>query len=99
MGVLRDDVTLEGPMLSAYCVDPGSSRVHESAAAAGERVLFSSLVRNGSPYTVYEEKQLTRSGLRPAVDVAEGGSSHIIQAELPGVRKEDINVEIGDNER
>jgi len=40
MGVLRDDVTLEGPMLSAYCVDPGSSRAHESAAAAGGSILI-----------------------------------------------------------
>ena len=42
---------------------------------------------------------LTRSGLRPAVDVAEEGSSYVIEAELPGVRKEDINVEIGNNGR
>ena len=39
------------------------------------------------------------NGLRPAVDVAEEGNSYIIEAELPGVRKEDINVEIGDNGR
>lgn len=25
----------EGPTLSAYCVDPGPSRAHESAAVAG----------------------------------------------------------------
>ncbi|KAF9643920.1 HSP20-like chaperone [Thelephora ganbajun] len=42
---------------------------------------------------------LAQSGLRPAVDVAEEGNSYIIEAELPGVRKEDINVEIGDNGR
>ena len=42
---------------------------------------------------------LARSGLRPAVDVAEEGNSYIIEAELPGVRKEDINVEIGNNGR
>ena len=42
---------------------------------------------------------LARDGLRPAVDVAEEGNSYIIEAELPGVRKGDINVEIGDNGR
>ena len=42
---------------------------------------------------------LARSGLRPAVDVAEEGNSYVIEAELPGVRKEDINVEIGNNGR
>ncbi|KAF9783444.1 HSP20-like chaperone [Thelephora terrestris] len=42
---------------------------------------------------------LAQSGLRPAVDVAEEGNSYIIEAELPGVRKEDINVEIGENGR
>jgi len=36
----RIDVTLEDPMLSAYCVDPGSSHAHESAAAAGGRVYY-----------------------------------------------------------
>jgi HSP20 family protein len=40
-----------------------------------------------------------RSGINPAVDVAEEGNSYFIEAELPGVRKEDINVEIGDNGR
>jgi len=42
---------------------------------------------------------LARSGLRPAVDVAEEGNSYVIEAELPGVRKEDINVEIGNSGR
>ena len=42
---------------------------------------------------------LARNGLRPVVDVAEEGNSYIIEAELPGVRKGDINVEIGDNGR
>ena len=42
---------------------------------------------------------LARNGLRPAVDVAEEGNSYIIEAELPGVRKEDLDVQIGDNGR
>ena len=42
---------------------------------------------------------MAQSGLRPAVDVAEEGNSYIIEAELPGVQKEDANVEIGDNGR
>ena len=55
----------------------------------------------GRGHSVFEDPffGLARSGLRPAVDVAEEGNSYVIEAELPGVRKEDINVEIGDNGR
>lgn len=56
---------------------------------------------NGRGHSVFDDPffGLARSGLRPAVDVAEEGNSYIIEAELPGVRREDINVEIGDNGR
>ena len=56
---------------------------------------------NARGHSVFDDPflGLARSGLRPAVDVAEEGNSYIIEAELPGVRKEDINVEIGDNGR
>lgn len=56
---------------------------------------------NGRGRSVFDDPffGLAQSGLRPAVDVAEEGNSFIIEAELPGVRKEDINVEIGDNGR
>lgn len=55
----------------------------------------------GRGHSVFDDPffGLARSGLRPAIDVAEEGNSFIIEAELPGVRKEDINVEIGDNGR
>jgi HSP20 family molecular chaperone IbpA len=35
----------------------------------------------------------------PAVDVSEDGNRYIIEAELPGVKKEDIQVHIGDSGR
>ena len=55
----------------------------------------------GRGHSVFDDPffGLARSGLRPAVDVAEEGNSYVIEAELPGVRKEDINVEIGENGR
>ncbi|KAJ3716922.1 HSP20-like chaperone [Lentinula raphanica] len=34
---------------------------------------------------------------RPAVDVSEEGNKYIIEAELPGVPKEDVDVRIGDH--
>jgi len=37
--------------------------------------------------------------LRPAVDVTEHGNKYIIEAELPGVRKDDIQVRINDGGR
>ena len=55
----------------------------------------------GRGHSVFDDPffGLARNGLRPAVDVAEEGNSYIIEAELPGVRKEDITVEVGDNGR
>ncbi|THV05323.1 HSP20-like chaperone [Dendrothele bispora CBS 962.96] len=41
----------------------------------------------------------TMSGLRPAVDVSEEGNKYIVEAELPGVRKENVEVKIGDDGR
>ncbi|CAL1713255.1 unnamed protein product [Somion occarium] len=37
--------------------------------------------------------------LRPAVDVTEEGNKYIIEAELPGVKKEDVEVRVGDGGR
>ena len=56
---------------------------------------------NARGHSVFDDPffGMARSGLRPAVDVAEEGNSYIIEAELPGVRKEDVSVEIGDNGR
>lgn len=56
---------------------------------------------NGGGRSLFDDPffGMARSGSRPAVDVAEEGNSYIIEAELPGVRKEDINVAIGDNGR
>ena len=39
------------------------------------------------------------SALRPAIDVHEQGDSYIVEAELPGVKKENVNVRIGDGGR
>lgn len=39
------------------------------------------------------------SHARPAVDVSEDGNSYIVEAELPGVKKEDVDVRIGDGGR
>ncbi|KAF5369544.1 hypothetical protein D9758_002687 [Tetrapyrgos nigripes] len=39
------------------------------------------------------------SGLRPAVDVSEDGNKYIVEAELPGVKKENVEVRIGDDGR
>lgn len=39
------------------------------------------------------------NALRPAVDVSEQGNSYVVEAELPGVKKENIEVRIGDGGR
>ena len=40
--------------------------------------------------------QPSRSKWHPAVDVLESKDSYLIRAELPGMKKEDINVEVND---
>ncbi|RDX53300.1 HSP20-like chaperone [Lentinus brumalis] len=39
------------------------------------------------------------ASIRPAVDVSEQGDKYVVEAELPGVKKENINVRIGDGGR
>jgi len=39
------------------------------------------------------------AALRPAVDVTEEGNRYIVEAELPGVKKENVEVRIGDGGR
>jgi HSP20 family molecular chaperone IbpA len=36
---------------------------------------------------------------RPAVDVSEEGNHYVVETELPGVKKEDVEVRIGDHGR
>jgi len=36
-------------------------------------------------------------GIRPSVDLSEEGNAYIVEAELPGVKKENIEVNVGDN--
>lgn len=36
------------------------------------------------------------NSLRPAVDVSEEGTNYVIEAELPGVKKENVQVRVGD---
>ena len=39
------------------------------------------------------------TALRPAIDVTEEGDKYIVEAELPGVKKENVEVRIGDGGR
>ena len=39
------------------------------------------------------------ASLRPAIDVTAQGEDYIVEAELPGVKKENVNVRIGDSGR
>lgn len=39
------------------------------------------------------------NALRPAVDISEEGNNYVVEAELPGVKKENVQVRIGDGGR
>lgn len=34
---------------------------------------------------------------RPAVDLTESGNTYVVEAELPGIKKENVEVRVGDN--
>ena len=40
-----------------------------------------------------------QTALRPAVDVTEEGNNYVVEAELPGVQKENVQVRVGDGGR
>src|SRR5947208_16642057 len=49
-----------------------------------------SLIRRG-------EEEVGLTGWRPAVDVFEGDDSHVIKAELPDVKREDVKIHLDNN--
>ncbi|KAH9854660.1 HSP20-like chaperone [Lenzites betulinus] len=53
----------------------------------------------GSSRALFDDPFFNSSSLRPAVDVSEQGDRYIVEAELPGVKKENVNVRIGDGGR
>jgi len=59
---------------------------------------FASFGRVPSLFENFFDEALTRpqAEWHPAVDVLESANEYIIRAELPGMRKEDINVEVNE---
>ncbi|KAJ8518485.1 hypothetical protein ONZ45_g4446 [Pleurotus djamor] len=54
----------------------------------------------GRPSHPLFDDPLFRSGFtKPAVDVSEEGNTYVIEADLPGVKKENVEVRIGDGGR
>ncbi|OBZ71652.1 Small heat shock protein C4 [Grifola frondosa] len=49
--------------------------------------------------SVFDDPFFHSPALRPVVDVSEQGDKYIIEAELPGVKKENVDVRIGDGGR
>jgi HSP20 family protein len=55
------------------------------------------LFEDAFPRAREREEDLTPGAWRPAVDIYEGGNAVVLKAELPGIKKEDVSVEIKDN--
>ncbi|EIN12599.1 HSP20-like chaperone [Punctularia strigosozonata HHB-11173 SS5] len=54
----------------------------------------------GPGRSILEDSFFNNPGrLRPAVDVSEEGNSYVVEAELPGVKKENVEVSIGEGGR
>jgi HSP20 family molecular chaperone IbpA len=45
----------------------------------------------------FDHPFLREGALRPSVDLTEQGNAYVVEAELPGVKKENIEVNVGDN--
>lgn len=53
-----------------------------------------------SPFAVFNDPFFEGRGAwiqQPAVDLAEEGNHYVVEAELPGVKKENVEIRIGDN--
>ncbi|MFZ0135303.1 MAG: Hsp20/alpha crystallin family protein [Desulfobacterales bacterium] len=55
------------------------------------------LFEDAFPRAADLDEELSRAGWRPAVDIYEGETAVVLKAELPGIRKEDVTVEVKDN--
>jgi len=48
-------------------------------------------------FTDFDKALVTKSGFAPAVDIVEEKEDYVLRAELPGVAKEDIKIEVKEN--
>ncbi|MFZ0241152.1 MAG: Hsp20/alpha crystallin family protein [Desulfobacterales bacterium] len=55
------------------------------------------LFEDAFPRARDREEELSRGAWRPAVDIYEGEAAVVLKAELPGIKKEDVTVEVKDN--
>ncbi|GBE84922.1 HSP20-like chaperone [Sparassis latifolia] len=51
------------------------------------------------PRSLFEDPFLQSTAVVPAVDVTEEGDNYVLEAELPGVKKENVEVRIGEGGR
>ena len=55
---------------------------------------------NSHHYSLFDDQFFRSSQTsRPALDLSEEGNSYILEAELPGVKKEDLKIQIGGDNR
>lgn len=55
---------------------------------------------SGSPFSVFNDPFFNSPGMNtnmPAIDVSEEANAFVVEAELPGVKKENLDLRIGDN--
>jgi HSP20 family molecular chaperone IbpA len=64
------------------------------------RMLDEPLTRGSPVYwnsrSPFEIPFVSQSKVQPAVDITEEGNSYVVEAELPGVKKDDVQLHIGD---
>jgi len=60
---------------------------------------YSPFTRLQRRYWAQDDPWSRSTTIRPAVDLTEDGKNYVVEAELPGVKKENVAVRIGDNGR
>lgn len=65
-------------------------RILEEPARAGPAVFYNAARFSRGPFQAWD---------RPAIDLSEKGDTFIIEAELPGMKKENLEVHVGDRGR
>lgn len=66
-----------------------------NAAALQDRI--NKLFEDSFPHQNDQDEDLSSCGWRPLVDIFEAESGVVIRVDLPGVKKDDVSVEIKDN--
>jgi HSP20 family protein len=91
-----------GPLFTPFQEQPGGATMSvmrwdpfKNISALQDRI--NRLFEDAFPRSTDEEEDLSTCAWRPAVDIFENEAGVVVQVDLPGVKKEDVSVEVKNN--